>query len=114
MNLGPDAAGEHVLIRWKPLGGKLVSRCVAFERRVASPRLASFFRSRLREQDGFVATRRPPQRLSFFLYVIRSSSSATVVTKFLPPKNRGSEARRNYLKRLMLRRLPKLISFNSV
>lgn len=39
MNLGPDAAGEHVLIRWKPLGGKLVSRCVAFERRVASPRL---------------------------------------------------------------------------
>lgn len=90
----PDAAGENVLIRWKPLGGKLVWRRVAFERRVASaaftrrsvPFRSVPSRSRRSEQDVLSTLQLVPATfLSFFL--IGSFSSATVATNFLPEES---------------------------
>lgn len=71
----PDAAGENVLIRWKPLGGKLVWRRVAFERRVASaaftrrsvPFRSVPSRSRRTRTRCLVDVTTRPRNVSFFL-----------------------------------------------
>ena len=87
--------------RFNSLAGKLVASRT-FERRVASSLRFRHvrgsenkirFRRRFTTRPGFDLG-----RLNGFLsslYVIGSFSSATVVTKFFLPKNRGSEARRS-------------------